>query len=323
MVVIEIIDEANTRRFERISKPVIRIGRALDNDIIIDDLYIDPHHVELDISLAGSWHVVDLDSKNGTQLGRNSVSKADIVSGNELAIGKTRVRVFDKFHQVPSALSLRNLEQLLLSFSSTPLLTGSLVVLAILPSLTLYLQSYAQEIQPDLYLLASFSAVLASVITGAFWSFLAKLLRGQSRIIISLTIAMIFTIISAILTPVIGIIYYNFPGSPGADSIEMLISAVLFGVYLFIMMTLTTRLSQKYIRITAAITTLSIITILFVSQIFNSDPFNAYPKYDGVVNSPQFLLRSGISPYDYLENLPDVFSEADELAVSDEDDSLR
>ena len=107
MVVIEIIgSEGKTPRFERPRQSVIHIGRALDNDVIIDDPYIDAHHIVLDTS-EEHWHVTDLDSANGTFKARNSIKTASVESGDELLIGKTHIRIFSVDHQVPAARSLR------------------------------------------------------------------------------------------------------------------------------------------------------------------------------------------------------------------------
>lgn len=320
MVVIEVISEGNIPRFERVSSSVIRIGRALDNDIIIDDLYIDPHHLELNVSESGAWQVVDLDTQNGIQIDRRTLTQANIASGDEFTIGKSRLRIFDEFHQMPTALSLRNLEHLLLNFASKPLLVGLISLVALTPCLTLYFNSIGNEISAERYLMAAFSSVVGIVFVGAFWSFLAKLLKGQFRIIITLIIAMTIISISTFLKPVISTVYYNFPGVSGVNALQTLLSAMLLGLYLYLMMTITTRLKQRIVLGISSLVALGMIAIYIVGQYSDRDQFQFYPVYDGAVYSPQFLLRSGHSTEDYLEKLTGVFAEADELAAVDEED---
>jgi pSer/pThr/pTyr-binding forkhead associated (FHA) protein len=49
----------------RLSRPVMTVGRALDNDIILDDRRVSRHHARLAVSPAGMT-VSDLGSANGT-----------------------------------------------------------------------------------------------------------------------------------------------------------------------------------------------------------------------------------------------------------------
>ena len=46
---------------------VLRIGRAEDNDVEVDDLSVSRHHAELR-NTGGGYEIVDLDSRNGTFL---------------------------------------------------------------------------------------------------------------------------------------------------------------------------------------------------------------------------------------------------------------
>ena len=43
----------------------ITVGRALDNDVILDDPYVCPHHLALEVE-SGHVTLEDLDSVNGT-----------------------------------------------------------------------------------------------------------------------------------------------------------------------------------------------------------------------------------------------------------------
>ena len=164
MVVIEIIGaEGKVPRFERPTQAVIRIGRALDNDVIIDDPYIDPHHIVLDVSDPDAWQVTDLESRNGTFKGHGAVTEQAIASGDELLIGKTRVRFFKVDHRVPAARSLNDLEHRLLAFNAIPALIGLMISLAVLPCIALYLNSAGTDIKLDRYVMASTSLLALRV----------------------------------------------------------------------------------------------------------------------------------------------------------------
>lgn len=72
--------------------PTVRIGRAAESDLFLDDITVSRHHAVL--QLAGTdWTVEDLGSLNGTYVDRQPIeAPAKLVTGAELQIGKFRFR---------------------------------------------------------------------------------------------------------------------------------------------------------------------------------------------------------------------------------------
>ena len=65
----------------------VRIGRAADNDLVVDDLVISRHHAELRALPDGSYEIADLGSHNGTFLNGSPVTTAPIGTGDIVGIG--------------------------------------------------------------------------------------------------------------------------------------------------------------------------------------------------------------------------------------------
>ncbi len=65
----------------------LRIGRALDNDLVVDDLVVSRRHAELEAHPDGSYEIVDLGSHNGTFLNGQPVSRAQVSPGDIVGIG--------------------------------------------------------------------------------------------------------------------------------------------------------------------------------------------------------------------------------------------
>jgi len=63
-----------------------RIGRALDNDIVLEDASVSRHHAVIE-SRNGSHLVRDLGSQNGTWLADNRVNEAPLAPGDALRLG--------------------------------------------------------------------------------------------------------------------------------------------------------------------------------------------------------------------------------------------
>jgi pSer/pThr/pTyr-binding forkhead associated (FHA) protein len=64
-----------------LDKPVTRIGRKIDNDLVIQDPLISRNHAEIRQTSSG-FSLVDLDSTTGTHLNNKRVSQHKLSSGD-------------------------------------------------------------------------------------------------------------------------------------------------------------------------------------------------------------------------------------------------
>lgn len=65
----------------------VRIGRAADNDLVIDDLVVSRRHAELRVLADGTYEIVDLGSHNGTYLNGQPVGRAPVTPGDIVGVG--------------------------------------------------------------------------------------------------------------------------------------------------------------------------------------------------------------------------------------------
>jgi pSer/pThr/pTyr-binding forkhead associated (FHA) protein len=70
----------------KLEKPVIRIGRALDNDIVLQDASVSRHHAEIE-RRDGVFLMRDLGSQNGTWVADNRITEVRLTPGDHLRIG--------------------------------------------------------------------------------------------------------------------------------------------------------------------------------------------------------------------------------------------
>ncbi|MFK4148803.1 FHA domain-containing protein [Streptomyces sp. NPDC004065] len=66
---------------------VVRIGRAADNDLVVDDLVVSRHHAELRARPDGGYEIADLGSHNGTYLNGRPVGLAFVAPGDIVGVG--------------------------------------------------------------------------------------------------------------------------------------------------------------------------------------------------------------------------------------------
>lgn len=72
-----------------------RIGRGLNCDIVLDDLYAAAEHTLLTLQQDGRVHVQDLDTRNGTRINGERIAavQGEVIEQGELIVGRTHLRV--------------------------------------------------------------------------------------------------------------------------------------------------------------------------------------------------------------------------------------
>ncbi len=76
-------------------RPVTAIGRAEDNTLALDDLFVSAHHA-LILWREGQWWLEDLESHNGTFLNEVRLTSAQpLTSGDRIRVGKTVLRFWE------------------------------------------------------------------------------------------------------------------------------------------------------------------------------------------------------------------------------------
>ena len=73
------------RRFE-IRGEVTRLGRALDNDVVVDDASVSRYHANIRKD-GGAFELVDLNSRNGTFVADRRITQARLASGDSMRLG--------------------------------------------------------------------------------------------------------------------------------------------------------------------------------------------------------------------------------------------
>ena len=96
LALIETLDrDGQPRQILRVSQWPVRIGRAIDCDLVLDDPHVAPHHATLEMREDG-LHVVPAPSLNGVRLGRAAIAPGSTVqlpASSVLTLGATTLRV--------------------------------------------------------------------------------------------------------------------------------------------------------------------------------------------------------------------------------------
>ncbi|MEA2675133.1 MAG: transport system ATP-binding/permease protein, partial [Chloroflexota bacterium] len=77
------------------ARPSVRIGRAVDCDVVLDDLRVSRHHAVVTARPDGSFEVRDLGSSNGTFLNGKRTAAGALESGDFIGIGGQTFQLLD------------------------------------------------------------------------------------------------------------------------------------------------------------------------------------------------------------------------------------
>jgi len=153
-----------------------RIGRAYDNDVVIDDPYVAPHHLRIVADDAGTLFAEDLGSVNGLYAAdADEAQKRIALDGQRvLRVGRTLIRVrapgFEVAPERPAGRAPR----------VWPAIAGLAVCVIALAMLTLWLNE-TREMQPSRFVLPVLAVIFTVLVWTTGWAVLTRIFTGVSE----------------------------------------------------------------------------------------------------------------------------------------------
>jgi hypothetical protein len=155
----------------------IRIGRAYDNDVILDDDYVAPRHALVDVDSANKLMLHDLGSRNGVIKGGKRLPSLVLAGDTVVRIGHTSLRVRAADFPVPAEMLDRTMHGW---EGALPGIAG--MVLAALVALSITWLFDTRQSPPTLYLQALAAGVGGAVAWGGAWAFANRLFGRHARL---------------------------------------------------------------------------------------------------------------------------------------------
>jgi len=162
---------------QRVATLPIRMGRAYDNDVIVDDDYAAPHHALVDATLDGKLLLRDLGTRNGIVHKGRCVKELHLDGDTVVRMGHTTLRIRSAAHPVPPELTDRTMHgwEGVLPGAAGVLLTALTALLAawLLDRNNIELQRYVQW---------PAAAVGAGLLWSGLWAFGNRLFGRRARL---------------------------------------------------------------------------------------------------------------------------------------------
>jgi hypothetical protein len=169
---------------ERIEGEEARVGRAFDNDVVVDDPHVAPHHLRIFRGDDGELVAEDLGTLNGlySEHGARRVTRLPLAKEPGIRIGRTTLRVHDAAHAV-AAEKLMTPPRAHAAWSAA--LGGGLLLLLLL----LQWLNLTSEPSANVILLPLLGFVTLLALWTSLWSVLSRIFFGQARFALQLRIA--------------------------------------------------------------------------------------------------------------------------------------
>ena len=160
----------------RVDGDAASIGRAYDNDVVLDDPFVAAHHVHVARDHEGRLVAHDLGSVNGLFFGDAGERQIQVPLDGErlLRVGRTLLRVRDASYAVPQERVAGAATR------AWPVTLGLVAVLAVVSIMTLWL-SQTTEPQLSPYVLPMFAMAVLILVWTTAWALMSRIFSGAAR----------------------------------------------------------------------------------------------------------------------------------------------
>ena len=168
----------------RVDSEEARIGRAFDNDVVVDDPHVAPHHLRIFRGEDGELVAEDLGTLNCLfrEHGRERTQRLPLAAEPGIRIGRTILRVHDARHAVAP-------ERLMTPPRAHARWAAGLGAVLLVGLLLLQWLDVTEKPTASLLLLPLLAFVTVLALWTGFWSMLSRIFFGQARFALQLRIA--------------------------------------------------------------------------------------------------------------------------------------
>lgn len=306
-----------SQRVERFEQSRLRVGRGLDQDVILDDPYIDAEHLLLEENADTlQLRCVELGTRNGTGCqgvagGRRKIEGAAIIySGDELTLGRSRIRVYHSSHPVPPALALNRWHDGVHWLSAWP----SAVILSCLVVWFYALNAYTNlpvEKHVQRYVLEALYPLLGVYLYGIFWALIGRVLRGDGRLTAQLSLALAVVLFSLLLQFSIQFLAYH----SGLSNLGAWLNGAQLGLIAFFLVNASLYMAthlQLWPRFGLALIVPFAIALGQWIEFIGRDEPRLWVPYQRAIVAPALNFKSSVGSEQFVEQTSELYSSLSE-----------
>jgi len=293
-----------------VSRWPVHVGRNYDGDVILDDPYVAPRHLRIDVGADGRYAVSDLQSVNGVMLlpSAQRVGETQVGPEDVLRIGQTQIRIRPASYAAQPERLLRAA-----GVHRRPL--GFAISATVLLALVLW-SAWIATANRDETIYLVYPAIAACVAVGlwiAVWALVGRIAGGRENFAAhgfaacaSLAAIVIADTLSDYLSFGLDSGWLEYVGIAGA--------AGIFSYMIYRHLRLNSRSSRKRLAVVSAIASLAVSGTLAGLQVASDWPLGGKMRYDRTIKAPAFLWVKGAEVPAFLGRSEELKKKVDALA---------
>ena len=297
----------------------IHVGRAYDNDLIVDDPYVCPHHLALQWS-DGRLVVTDRESINGIEMSRPAVvgEPATLSCGEQLRIGRTVLRFRSADYPVtPTRVDGRQVAALEL-FARPLVQVASALLLISLLLLNEYLGTVGDfeliKTVPEVV-----SLLIAVMVWGMLWAFASRMMLHRWNFWSHCSVVMFGIVLAMLSEELIDYLSFAFGFDNASTGLMIFINYILVGLIIFLNLHFASMASVRRLLIQAVCVSTVIIGLVLLFVFAEKSDFSHQPQYDVALKPPAFRLVGSQTADDFFADSAEMLDEVKEMVAEAED----
>lgn len=306
-----IVEELNrlghvTHRHRYHSLP-IKVGRAYHNDLILSDAYVCPEHLVIDEADNG-WQIEDKSNQNGVKFKRHSEHSHSnqLHSGDDIIIGRTRLRLFSPWHTVPEAHTL-SVDNTLSHFISRPIIATTLIITAVFLLILNAQLASTQSLTMIKLVAANLPAFFVVLFWGGLWTFVGRTIIHRASFLPHFIAAVLLLIASLLVATLSSYIAYTLNDRTIATLFEFVFMGIAVVMLVYINLSNSTHITRSARLIISHSIAWSLLLFGLFMQYAAQPEFNPTPEYNAELKPPFAQLVPSKSPDAFLTNSEWIF----------------
>lgn len=295
----------------------ITLGRAFHSDVLLQDPRVDPRHLSVSIDEHGELVVQDLGSVNGSSINGKRLSSGiahKLSSGDTLQLGKTRLRIYHRDHDVGPARSPSRQELFKDHLSSAPWLLGITTVSLLVYLLFDYLH-FGGDYEANIAVRRTMQFGLQAGLWMLFWGTLNKLVRGEFNFWPHWCVGAVAAALLPVLDDALALIGFNWQSLPGVQLLDALINFALIGGSLYVALSFATHLKRRA-RLGAALVPAALLLITtYVLPMLGEQRMVAAPELLNLSRPPAFKVVGNSDSEQFVARSAALFEQANLTAA--------
>ena len=309
-LIFKIFDQSgSTPKHQKIDSDRITIGRAFDNDLILTDPAVSPHHAVIVKNETGQLALYDLDSINGiySDSKQKINGNVEFKSGNNFHFGKTSVRIYTPDHPVADAVTIQQKNHIIDLLGNPLVLISIILLVSIIHAMEQWLNMFAefkwQEII-NIQLIIFGSTLLA----GIFWSVVGRIFKHETSFRKQITLVLVFIAVQFLLSKFFNFLLFNSLDYNLSLVIILVIEFILITTLLWFNLMLATNQSFRQRLSTSITISFILITLSLYSEINLDSEFSESANYVKVLIPPLFRVAGTVTEDEFISDISNVFN---------------